>query len=90
MGIEVGSAGKLGFGVQQQRWHAGNEGDGAVMQIARFAGQEMMAIPDDQGCFDLHYLGFDWKGFKSMNEAKAAAPAFARQVLARMSALIAD
>jgi hypothetical protein len=60
-----------------------------ILQTASFAGQSLMAIRDDDlGYFDLHYLGFKTKGFKSMEAAKAAAPAFAREVLLRMSELI--
>lgn len=61
-----------------------------IMQTARFAGQEMVAITDDAGAFDLDYLGHTVSGFSSMDEAKAAAPAFARAVLERLHNLIKD
>lgn len=57
------------------------------MQTARFGGQEMMAITDDAGAFDLH---FKTGGFPSIETAKQAAPEFARRVFARLSAMIAD
>lgn len=61
-----------------------------LMQRARFAGQEVMAVTDDAGGFQLYYLEHISKGFSTMEEAKAAAPAFARAVLARMLTLIKD
>lgn len=60
------------------------------MQQARFAGQEVMAITDDAGAFDLHYLGFKTGGFKTIEEAKIAAPEFTRKVLVHMTNLIAN
>lgn len=70
MEISVSAAGKLGLGIPQQRWTDGNGGDAAVMQISRFAGQEMMAITDDKGGFELLYLGFIGTGFATMDAAK--------------------
>ncbi|RQR65675.1 hypothetical protein DIE18_04285 [Burkholderia sp. Bp9125] len=89
MNIEINGGGKVLFGAPQQRWHS-QAGDGAVLQTARFAGQEMMAITDDAGGFELLYLGFKTGGFSTMEVAKQAAPAFARRVLARLSEMIAD
>lgn len=71
----------------QQVWF-GDSPD--VMQIARFAGQEMMAITDDAGSFELNYLGHIGRGFASMDDAKSAAPEFARAVLERLRNLIQD
>lgn len=71
---------------QQTRW--GDTPD--ILQAAKFAGQEMLAITDDAGAFDLTYLGFEAKGFVTMDAAKAAAPEFARKVLARLASLISD
>lgn len=60
------------------------------MQTARFAGQEMMAITDDAGAFELDYLGRFGNGFASIEDAKAAAPEFARAVPERLRNLIQD
>jgi len=60
------------------------------MQTALFAGQEMMAITDDAGAFDLDYLGHIASGFATIEAAKAAAPVFARSVLERLRNLILD
>ena len=61
-----------------------------VMQVARFAGLEMMAITDDAGGFELDYLGHIGSEFASIEDAKAAAPEFARTVLDRLRNLIQD
>lgn len=71
----------------QQVWYGDTP---LLMQTAWFAGQEMMAITDDAGAFDLDYLGHISSGFASMEEAKAAAPTFARGVLERLRNLIQD
>lgn len=54
MNITVHAGGKLRLDRIQQSW-SGDEP--AVMQTAIFAGQEMVAITDDAGAFDLMYLG---------------------------------
>lgn len=69
----------------QQVWIGDN-----LMQTARFAGQDMMAVTDDAGRFRLDYLGHLAEGFPSMESAKSAAPAFAKQVLERMITLIRE
>jgi len=61
-----------------------------AMQIARFAGQGMMAITDDAGAFELDYLVHISSGFASMEDAKAGAPEFTRAVLERLRNLIQD
>jgi hypothetical protein len=71
----------------QQVWYGDKP---QVMQTARFAGQEMMAITDDAGAFELDYLGHIGRGFASIEDAKAAAPEFARAVLERLRNLIQD
>ncbi|MCK9709869.1 hypothetical protein [Pseudomonas syringae] len=71
----------------QQVWWGDNP---EVMQVARFAGQEMMAITDDAGAFELDYLGHIGSGFATIDDAKAAAPDFARAVLERLHNLIQD
>ncbi|AGZ38135.1 hypothetical protein PVLB_26992 (plasmid) [Pseudomonas sp. VLB120] len=50
----------------------------------------MMAITDDAGAFELDYLGHIGSGFASIEDAKAAAPEFARAVLERLRNLIQD
>lgn len=87
MKIEVHAGGKLAHGRQQQSW-TGN--DPAEMQVATFAGQEMIAITDGAGKFCLMYLGFETGGFQTIDTAKSAAPVFARNVLARMADLVSD
>ncbi|RMM69092.1 hypothetical protein [Pseudomonas savastanoi] len=62
----------------------------AVMQVSLFAGQEMMAVTDDAGAFELDYLGHIGSGFASIEDAKTAAPEFARAVLERLRNLIQD
>lgn len=59
-----------------------------VMQTASFAGQEMIAIIDVAGGFQLEYLGHKADGFTSIEDAKTAAPEFAIAVLERMRTLI--
>lgn len=49
-----------------------------------------MAITDDAGAFELDYLGHIGSGFASIEDAKAAAPEFARAVLERLRNLIQD
>ena len=71
----------------QQVWYGT---DPHLMQTARFAGQEMLAITDDAGAFELDYLGHIAGGFPSIDDAKAAAPEFARAVLSRLHTLIQD
>ncbi|MHB1666013.1 hypothetical protein [Thiomonas sp.] len=83
MDIEIIAGGKSTLASPQQRW-TDIDGEWEVMQVARFAGQEMIAITDDAGAFDLLYLGFAARGFPTMEAAKAAAPEFAKRVLGRM------
>lgn len=83
MWIDLDGGGKVKMAAPQQQWH-GDE----MMQTAVFAGENMMAITDDAGRFDLHYLGFKATGFASLADAQASAQAFARKVLARMTELI--
>jgi hypothetical protein len=71
----------------QQVWLGDNP---EVMQIAIFGGQEMMASTDDAGAFELDYLGHIGCGFASIEDAKSAAPEFARAVLDRLRNLIQD
>lgn len=50
----------------------------------------MMATTDDAGAFELDYLGHIGSGFASIEDAKSAAPEFARAVLERLRNLIQD
>ncbi|QMI49984.1 hypothetical protein [Burkholderia sp. MBR-1] len=90
MDLDIDGGGKIAFNAPQQRWIDPNGGDGSMMQTARFGGQEMMAVTDDAGAFDLHFLHFKTGGFPSIEAAKQAAPEFARRVFARLTAMIAD
>jgi hypothetical protein len=83
MNIELDGGGRVKMAAPQQQWH----GDDA-MQTAVFAGEELRAITDDAGRFDLHYLGFRTTGFATLEDAKAAARVFAKAVLAHMALLI--
>lgn len=83
MKLEVNGGGKVAFGIPPMNW-VDPKGDGSVIQFCRVAGQEMMAITDDAGKFDLHYLNFKTSGFITMEAAKQAAPEFARLVLRHM------
>jgi hypothetical protein len=85
--IKLHAGGKLQHAAKQQIWRSDKP---EVMQTATFSGQQMVAITDDAGAFDLTYLGFETKGFESMDSAKAAAPTFARQVLNHLSELVTD
>ncbi len=84
MTIELHAGGRVQFLGPQQRWDAGPSDESkGVLETALFAGQRMMAITDDAGGFELHYLGFATGGFRTMDIAKHAAPEFARRVLRR-------
>lgn len=72
---------------RQQVWFGSEP---TVMQTALFAGQEMWVITDDAGAYELGYMGHFVGGFASIEDAKAAAPLFARAVLARMGNLVQD
>jgi len=85
--IEPHAGGKVNLLMPQQIWTFTD--DSGLMATARFAGHKVEAITDDAGAFDLMYLGFQAKGYATMDEAKAAAPDFARRVLQRMGDLIA-
>lgn len=90
MDIKITAAGKLSLTVPQQGWSDGNAGDPAAMQVARFAGQEMMVITDNAKAFDLRFMGYQTGGFATMEAAKAAAPEFARKVFDRLVKMISD
>jgi len=91
MKIELHAGGRVQFLGPQQRWNAGPRDESkGVLETALYAGQQMMAITDDAGGFELHYLGFATVGFRTMDVAKRAAPEFARRVLDRMREMVAD
>lgn len=85
MKISLHGGGRVSMAAPQQKWFGGSP---EVAQHARFAGQDMTAITDDAGAFDLLYLGYATGGFQTIEAAKAAAPEFARQVFAHLSSLI--
>lgn len=86
--IEPHAGGRINLSMPQQVWTFTD--DSGLMATARFAGQVVEAITDDAGSFDLMYLGFQAKGYATMDEAKAAAPDFARRVLQRMCDLVGN
>jgi hypothetical protein len=69
------------------KWFNSND-DGSIMQVCKMAGQEMTAITDDAGAFDLHFMHFKTGGFLSIEEAKNAAPEFARLVLNHLLSML--
>lgn len=71
----------------QQRW-SGKPGD--IIQTALFAGQEMMLVVEDTGLVRLSYMSIICQGFHSVEEAKQAAPGFARSVITHMLSMIED
>lgn len=89
MQLELDGSGRVLFKSPVQSWGSHPEGDSEIMQTAVFAGQQMMAIRDELDLpVNLHYMGFKSQDFMKMDEAKGAAPEFARAVLAHMSSLI--
>ncbi|MEY2151113.1 hypothetical protein AB7849_09360 [Rhodanobacter sp. 115] len=91
MNIDLDGGGKFIFEAPQQRWNSGPRSENkGVLEVAYFAGQELMAIADDAGGFRLRYLNFTTGDFKTMESAKLAAAEFARHVLARMTAMLSD
>lgn len=90
MNIDLDGGGKFIFETPQQRWGSRPPSAKGVLEVAYFAGQELMVIKDDAGGFRLRYLNFSTDGFDSMDAAKQAAPTFARRVIDRMRGMIAD
>jgi hypothetical protein len=91
MEIQINGSSLLSLRALQQQWRwADGDKQGCLMQVARFAGSEMTAIMDDHGGFELMYLHFITGGFKTMEEAKAAGPQFARLCLQTMTELVYD
>lgn len=84
MQIQLDGAGNVRMAAPQQLWSDGDE-----LQTAYFAGESLMAVIDESG-FCLNYLGYKVAGFGSMEEAKQAAPEFARKVLVHKAGLITE
>lgn len=89
MNIRANTAAELQLSRPQQKWSSGRGGNSARLQVANFAGQELMVVTDDNGGFDLHYLGFTEGPYPSMERAKAEAANFALVVLDVMKSKIA-
>lgn len=88
MNIRASAAGQMQFDRPQQEWRASRSGDPSLMQIANFAGHELVAITDDKGGFELEYLGFTEGPYPTIDHAKAGAPKFALAVLDVMKSKI--
>jgi hypothetical protein len=101
MKIVLSKAGEIRFEKREERtWNVSVPGDPNVFQSTIFAGEQMIAYGtedddiDDNGKvivsapFTLSYCGFKAVDFATMEEAKAAAPDFAREVLKLMLAMI--
>lgn len=78
-------------------WRISDTGHPDVLQSTVFAGENLIAygVEDDDadeltvtGPFTLSYFGFKATDFTTMEEAKAAAPDFAREVLRKMIEMI--
>jgi len=87
MDIDISADGRMLLQRPQQQWAGHHPG---LLQTSRFAGQTLTAALDNGDGFRLLYLGFQSGAFATIDEAKQAAPAFARAVLARLAALIED
>ena len=90
MEIEVTKAGKFNFDAPQQSWHPESDN---IMQTAKFAGQDIMAIQksdDEPDIYELHFLGLMVSGFESIEEAKKHAPQFAKDIFHQLSMMISD
>jgi hypothetical protein len=91
MNITINSEGELRLNqTVQQKWN-GKSSD--ILQLSRFAGQEMMCIQksdEEPDIYELYYCGFMVGHFKSMEDAKIHAPAFAKEVLEKMISMIED
>lgn len=83
-GIVITPAGKARLEVPQGVW----QNAGAGFESAHFAGEQMFLHHElwaTGASYRLAYLAFEARGFKSAGAAKAFAPLFAQQVLARMA-----
>lgn len=89
MNIRTDAAGHMQLVRPQREWNGGRGGNPASPQVANFAGQELMAIADGNGGFQLHYLGFTEGPYPSMDRTKAEAAKFALAVLDVLKSKIA-
>jgi hypothetical protein len=97
MDVRLSKAGEIRFEHPSEReWRISDPEHPDVYQTIIFAGEEMRAygVEDDEedelvirAPFTLSYFGFKAE-FATMQEAKDAAPEFAREVLRRMLAMI--
>lgn len=83
--ISPSPAGKGNLDVPQQVWR---NSDDNVMQTALFAGQQMIAVKDDNVGYTLRFLGFQSSPMSSIEQAKHIAPWFARRVMGRMMDMV--
>lgn len=88
MHISANTAGQMQLSRPQQEWCTSRSGNPSTMQVANFAGHEMMAIADDKEGFGLHFLGFTAGPYPTMDHAKAQASKFALAVLDEMKSKI--
>jgi hypothetical protein len=86
MSISLSDEGRQRYSAAQENW----TGLTTSLQTALFAGHEMLVRADAGGDFTLSYLGFEQVGLKTIEEAKAAAPTFAKKVLIRLTEMISD
>lgn len=86
--ITLAPGGEFTHNAPQQKWH----GDSVYLQTALFAGQKMMVMreSDESPIYELHFMNLKTTGFASMDEAKMAAPPFARMVFDKLKATIQD
>lgn len=72
---------------EQQQWVP----EVGTIETAWFSGQRMTVFRDTEGCYALHYLGLtDGMHFRTMAQAKEAAPDFARAVLLSLLAEVGE
>lgn len=90
MNIRLNVTGQENFQQPQQEWRKNPFVDAMSMQVANFAGQEMMIAKNHNGTFDLHYLGFTEGPHPTMDAAKEAAAKFALAVLDVMKSKISS
>lgn len=85
--VEMSPTGALNFKLPQQKW-CGDE----QIQSSYFSGQPMLLKQSEQeeGVFELHYLGLKVSGFEDMDEAKFNAPEFVKSVFQILSEFVKD
>lgn len=88
--IEISQTGALALDAPQQEWVGEGKGE---TQYARFAGQEMVAtrqVDETTDTYQLHFLGLVASGFASMEEAKASAASFAKEVFVYLGQMVSE